>query len=307
MWRLRVPTSAGARNASGDGVRLLRTYRMSTRLAPVDYVLGRTDSEYLRLIRQAAVLRPSSERFLRASGLGAGMRVLDVGCGVGDVSFLVADVVGPTGSVLGVDVDEHVLSFAEQRRTELKLDNVSFLHTARRGLPPDDVFDAVVGRLVLMYQPDPTETLRQLAAHVRPDGIVAFQELASASVSWQLPNLPLFMNVMRWIRGAFARSGAHANLGFELYARMCDAGLDPASPIAEIPLSAGAAHDAHEGWAALARSLAPKIIEYGLATERELDIATLGERLRTELLTAGTTVPLFSGVLVGQSARRTQS
>jgi len=57
------------------------------------------------LVRQAAVLRPSSERFFRASGLRPGMRVLDVGCGEGDVSFLVAELVGPRGSVLGVDVD----------------------------------------------------------------------------------------------------------------------------------------------------------------------------------------------------------
>jgi SAM-dependent methyltransferase len=208
---------------------------------------------------------------------------------------------------VGVDVDESALSFAEQRRAELKLDNVSFLHSALRDFAPGDTFDAVVGRLVLMYQPDPTETLRHLAKYVRPGGIVAFQEIASASIAWQLPHLPLFMNALRWIRGAFAQSGAHVNLGFELHTRMRDAGLEPATPIAEIALSAGADDRAHEGWAALVRSLAPRIIEYGLATEHELDIATLDERLRSELLTTGTTVPLFTGVLVGQSARRTHS
>ena len=279
---------------------------MPTRSVPGDYVLGSTDAEHRRLIRQAAILRSSSERFLRASGIGPGMRVLDVGCGAGDMSFLVADLVGPAGSALGVDVDEHVLVFAEQRRKELKVRNVSFAD-ATPALAADDMFDAVVGRLVLMYQPDPTETLRQLAAHVRPGGIVAFQELASAPVAWQFPNLPLFMDVMQWIRGAFAHSGAHTNLGFELYDRMRDAGLEPAMPIAEVPLSAGADESAHERWASLARSLAPKIIEYGLATEAELNIDTLDERLRSELLVAGTTVPLLSGILVGQSARMTHS
>src|SRR6187551_876136 len=110
---------------------------MPSRIVPGNYVLGRTDAEHHRLIRQAAVLRPSSERFLRASGLGQGMRVLDVGCGAGDMSFLVADLVGSAGSVLGVDVDEHVLTVAEQRRKDLTVNNVTFLHTAP-GLAADE-------------------------------------------------------------------------------------------------------------------------------------------------------------------------
>ena len=53
-----------------------------------DYVLGRSTAEQRRLVEQAAFLRPSTERIFRAAGIGSGMRVLDVGCGVGDVSFL---------------------------------------------------------------------------------------------------------------------------------------------------------------------------------------------------------------------------
>jgi len=66
-----------------------------------DYALGRTRAEYQRLIEQADILRPITERMLIAAGVKPGLRVLDVGCGVGDVSFLVASLVGPEGSVTG--------------------------------------------------------------------------------------------------------------------------------------------------------------------------------------------------------------
>jgi ubiquinone/menaquinone biosynthesis C-methylase UbiE len=269
-----------------------------------DYVLGRTSAEHERLARQAATLRPSTERMLRAAGIGAGMRVLDVGCGVGDVSLLVAEIVGPSGEVVGVDVDEAAVAVARRRAEESGIRHATFVvgdMFAAHGEP----FDAAVGRLVLMYQTDATDALRRIASKVRPGGIVAFQELASGAIAWQLSQLPLFASVVRWVRGAFAASGAHVNLGLELYWRMRDAGLTPhPSPLAEAPLEVGPESSTYTRWASLARSLAPRIVEYGLATEVEMDLDTLEQRLRDEALAARATVPSFSGLVVGQWARR---
>src|SRR5215204_3471385 len=91
-----------------------------------DYVLGRSSQEYRRLIDQAQFLRPLTERMLRAAGIGPGMHVLDVGCGVGDVSFLTAKLVGSSGSVVGIDLDAEALAFAERRRAERALATASF-------------------------------------------------------------------------------------------------------------------------------------------------------------------------------------
>jgi hypothetical protein len=55
---------------------------------PSDYVLGRSIHEYERLMLQGRLLRPYTEKFFRAAGLVPGMRVLDVGSGVGDVALL---------------------------------------------------------------------------------------------------------------------------------------------------------------------------------------------------------------------------
>ena len=277
----------------------------SLRATDADYVLGRSNAEQRRLVEQAAFLRPSTERMLRAAGIGPRMRVLDVGCGMGDVSFLVAELVGPSGSVVGIDLDADALAVAEQRRVTMKLANISFVRGDFRSAALGGEFDAAVGRLVLMYQADPTDALRAIAGRLRPDGIIAFQEPALGALAWQPPELPLFASVVTWMREVFARSGAHMNVGWELYWRMRDAGLVPHPvPLGEVPLGVGPESAAYDRYATLAQSLQPKIIEYGLATEAEIDIETLEQRLREEAMAARATIPLFSGVLVGQWARK---
>ena len=133
-------------------------------------MLGRSEAEHRRLVQQAAFLRPSTERFLRAAGVGSGMRVLDVGCGMGDVSFLVAELVGPSGSVVGIDLDADALAVAEQRRVTMKVANVSFARGDFRSAALGGEFDAALGRLVLMYQADPTDALRAIAGRLHADG-----------------------------------------------------------------------------------------------------------------------------------------
>jgi ubiquinone/menaquinone biosynthesis C-methylase UbiE len=90
------------------------------------------------------------------------MRVLDVGSGAGDVAFLAADLVGNTGEVIGMDRSEVALDLARARAKDRSLHNVSF----QEGDPVEATFaqpfDAVVGRLVLMYYADPVAALRRL-------------------------------------------------------------------------------------------------------------------------------------------------
>ena len=69
------------------------------------YVLGGTGYEHERLIRQARIFNPFTERLFRNAGVARGQRVLDIGSGVGDVAMLVAKLVGPTGEVVGVERD----------------------------------------------------------------------------------------------------------------------------------------------------------------------------------------------------------
>jgi ubiquinone/menaquinone biosynthesis C-methylase UbiE len=76
------------------------------------YILGHSHAEIRRLMLQAAILRPFTERLLRNAEIGPGMRVLDLGCGAGDVSMLAAELVGASGSVVGIDRNPQVIALA---------------------------------------------------------------------------------------------------------------------------------------------------------------------------------------------------
>src|ERR1700733_16308410 len=91
-----------------------------------DYVLGHTDREQLRLIRQARVLAPATEHLFRDAGITSGMRVLDIGCGMGDVTMLVAQLVGPGGSVVSIDLDQASIETARKRASAVGFDTTTF-------------------------------------------------------------------------------------------------------------------------------------------------------------------------------------
>src|SRR5262249_32110414 len=91
-----------------------------------DYPLGYSDRESKRLAAQAAMLEELTADVFRRAGLRPGMKVLDIGCGVGDVSLLAAKFVGASGSVLGVDRAASSLQTAAQRAASAGVTNASF-------------------------------------------------------------------------------------------------------------------------------------------------------------------------------------
>src|SRR5262245_59558357 len=98
-----------------------------TTSADEDYVLGHAPPEIARLIRQASVFERSTRRFYEDIGLAPGMKVLDVGTGAGDGALIAAEFVGPSGSVVGVDLNSTVLETARARAEARGLGNVSFV------------------------------------------------------------------------------------------------------------------------------------------------------------------------------------
>src|SRR5690606_21893055 len=141
------------------------------------YTLGHTEQELDRLISQASFFGELTEHVLGLAGLEPGMRVLDVGCGPGDVSFLAARLVGPAGVVIGVDRAEPAIAAARAGADAAGLNNVHFLVADAAEVSLDAPVDAVIGRLILMHLPDPAAVLAHLRTLLVPGGLLVFQEM----------------------------------------------------------------------------------------------------------------------------------
>jgi ubiquinone/menaquinone biosynthesis C-methylase UbiE len=244
------------------------------------YALGSTDSEHERLIRQGARLAPYTERFFREAGIGPGQRVLDLGSGVGDVAMLVARLVGPSGEVVGVERDTRSITRAKVRLAEAGVHNVTFTQSDVSQIASTRLFDAVVGRFILMYLPDPVAVLRSLSRFVAPGGIFAFQESSWAPIFAISSHLPLWSAAVSLMCETFQRSGANPEIGLALYRIFQEAGLPAPTMRMEIPL--GDDSDFVRWIYDVICSLRPQSKELDLSLEKLGDFDTLLERLQAE-------------------------
>jgi ubiquinone/menaquinone biosynthesis C-methylase UbiE len=247
------------------------------------YALGYTDAELQRLIKQSAFYAEFTEDVLRRAGLEEGMRVLDIGCGAGDVSLLATRLVGPAGAVIGVDKSPETLALARRRAEADQVQNVRFIEGDLIDLDLKESIDALIGRFVLMFLPNPAAVLRRLSSLVRAGGIVVFQEMDIGFTRTIPSNLPLWQQCGDWIRNAFQCAGVDVQMGPKLYATFRRAGL----PAPQMNLHArigGGDLPIPEYIAGVVSSLLPVMERHGIATMAEVKIETLAVRLREELI-----------------------
>lgn len=263
------------------------------------YAMGRTSSETERLQVQANVLAPHSAHVFRLAGITEGMRVLDVGCGPGDVSLLMAELVGPGGSVIGVDMNPAVLEVAQARVAAAGLANVSFIEANLDTLRFDEPLDALVGRFILIHLAEPAAVVRTLSKQVRSGGVVSFQEY-NVTRSRTVPSVPLIERGVSWIADALRAAGCNPDTGEQLTSILRDAGLTVAGAAAA---AAGGTADSQLPvyLAESVRTVLPLLLGHGLATEDEVDVDTFADRFASELKQAGAT--MWCPDLVGAWAR----
>lgn len=134
-----------------------------------DYLLGHDDIEWSRLREQHALWAPELLHSLKQAGLTPNARVLEVGCGTGE---LLADLAERSGEAVGLERDPRAAAHAARR-----LDGRATVHTGDlMEWEPDDRFDLVVARWVFCFLPDPATAAARLASWVRPGGALVIQD-----------------------------------------------------------------------------------------------------------------------------------
>jgi SAM-dependent methyltransferase len=252
---------------------------------PDAYVLGRSEGETRRLILQHQIYGPITRRFLQTAGIGPGMKVLEIGSGAGDVALLLADLVGPRGQVVGVEANGAIVETARIRVEALGWRNVTFIAGDLREITLASDFDAVVGRWILMYLPEPAAVIRELATRVRHGGIVAFHENDFSYPPTVFPETELSRRILRWSVPPPGAPGPEMRMGTRLYSTFLEAGLPAPELMVEAPAGGGPDWPGYEYVAETLRSLLPALERIAGLDPAEVEIDTLARRLREDVVT----------------------
>jgi SAM-dependent methyltransferase len=260
------------------------------------------DVDRTRLVDQARIIDRISERYMREAGIAPGMRVLDLGSGMGDVALLAGRLVGREGHVLGVERSPELLAAAQERIDALGVGHVELVEGDVTELPKlgGRPFDAAVGRLILMHVADPAAVLRAASALVRHGGPVVAMEY---DTGW-LPSHPpvaLWDDTVELVRTALVGGGMHARMGLELRSAFVAAGLPAPELRSEQDVGGGLDWSGYEALAETARAVLPLMAVSRPASAEELDVDTLAARLRAAVVAGGGVAA--SPALVGAFAR----
>jgi ubiquinone/menaquinone biosynthesis C-methylase UbiE len=250
------------------------------------YILGHSQDEIRRLINQAAILRSTTERLLRSAGIKRGMRVLDLGCGAGDVSMLAGELVGASGAVVGIDPNADIVAIARARAQADGFQHVTFTEASVGTFSDPRPFDLVVARYVLVYQVDPVAFLRSAARFARPGGILALHEFIVDRPVHSRPNVALWQQTADLILTTFRNGAPSCDAAARLIEHFSFAGLPQPALFSETPVGGGVDAPHYAWFAGVARTLLPRMVETGLVTAETFAVDTLESRLRSAVVEA---------------------
>jgi SAM-dependent methyltransferase len=249
------------------------------------YSLGSHADELERLDHQAAAIERPTRVLLQAAGITSGMRVLDLGTGLGHVARMAGEMVGPTGSVLGIDQSADAIAVAQQRTRDAGASQVTFLTGDVTTWQTDQRFDAIVGRLVLFHVPDPAALVRRQIEALHPGGRFVALDFDLGGTRAE-PRVDVVTQAVGWVEDAFRAAGAWPRIGARLGTILGREGLIAVNTFG---IQAYLSSDDSSGARLLAgvvRSLAPVIIRHGIASAEDLGLSTLEARIAEQVRAA---------------------
>jgi SAM-dependent methyltransferase len=249
--------------------------------ATYGYGSGIGDDEVARLENQDALVAQATRMIFTEAGIRPGMRVLDLGCGAGGATFLAAGLVGPDGSVTGLDHSPDALAQARYRAAQRGLTQVQFIEGDIHDPAPGGPYDAIVERIALWTVPDPAVVLRRQATVLRPGGLIVPIEYDS-SAEYSEPEFPMLTQQHSRTAEAMARAGLVLMIGRRLWAIAEEAGLRPLGMVG-VQMHIGPGDEAALAATVEAiRNLVPLFVGTGVATAEEVGVDTYAQRVRDE-------------------------
>lgn len=266
-----------------------------------EYVIGHTTSELLRMDQQARLLAPATGAIMRVAGLREGMRVLDLGTGLGDAALAAAELVGPEGQVVGIDRDPEALSQARHRADAAGLTNVRFEQGEAGEWTDGGQFDAVIGRLILVFTKEPAQVVRHHAASLRPGGIYLAMEWDYLTARAD-PFCPTVYRTVALMAAAVRHAGMDPALGARLDGVLDQAGLTETEALGFRPFTT--TKDGAKALTGLVSTMLPLMEHSGLVDSPDFGLETLRHRIAAEVAEANATfvLPTLVGAW-GRTAR----
>ena len=191
-----------------------------------EYIMGRTSEEYQRLRRQALLWEPYTHRILEEIGLTRGFNCLDVGCGPGEVSRLMGEMVGSEGTVTGIDIDGKLGHEAFGILKETTDSRFNFVEANVE--ETDDIqgapFDVTFARIVRIHLADPQAALKKIYGWTKPGGYIVVQEYDFHC--WEVyPELDAWKEFKIVWNGVCEKAGRDIRIGLKLPSFFVDAGI----------------------------------------------------------------------------------
>jgi len=233
---------------------------------------GQSGKDRLKVL--AEVMRPATTSLLAAAGVPAGGRCLDVGCGGGHISLELARLVGPTGWVVGIDLDAEILRLARVDAEAYGAAHVEF-RVGDALAPPEGPYDVAYARFLLSHVDDPGAVVWAMAKVLAAGGVAIVEDIDFAG-SFCYPENRAYQRYVELYRETVRRRGGNADIGPALPALLRAAGLQAIQARVAQPV-------ALEGEGKLIASLtleriAHAVTEEGVATREEVE-AILAELL----------------------------
>ena len=228
-----------------------------------EYIMGRTSKEYQRLRIQAKDWEEDTRRVLLKAGLSAGMSCLDIGCGPGEAMRLMGEIVGPEGSITGIDIDGKIGREALNVLKTIANSQYSFLELDVESSDevPGGPFDFTFTRITLLHLKDSVEILRKMMKWTKPGGVVVAQEYDLESAWKVYPELDELAEAVQTFRTFLKKAGRDAQVGLKLPAHFIEAGLgipdgtDVAASLQDLNTVVRITRDAYESVFPMAKSL----------------------------------------------------